>query len=162
MRSARGGLVLGVGAALVVAACSSDPQTRYQQEQAGSVAAGAVIGGLIGSTIGGGTGRVVATAAGAAVGGYVGNVIFKKNAKSPYEAEAFVKAMNGTRSGQRLTWVDPSTGENGWVEPTDTRRNTSNQVCRDFKRGLSVGGETVDQSQGTACQQKNGSWNIVS
>lgn len=142
-------------------ACSSDPQTRYQEEKAASVAAGAVIGGLLGSTIGGGAGRTAAIAAGAVAGGFVGNMLFKKNAKSPYEGQAFVRAMNGTPSGQRLTWSDPSTGENGWVEPTDTRRNSKNQVCRDFRRGLSVGGETVDQTQGTACQESNGAWKIV-
>lgn len=34
---------------------------------------GAVIGGLLGNTIGGGRGRTVATAAGIGAGGYVGN-----------------------------------------------------------------------------------------
>ncbi|HEX8987503.1 MAG TPA: glycine zipper 2TM domain-containing protein [Rhodocyclaceae bacterium] len=38
---------------------------------------GALAGGLLGSTIGGGTGRTVATVAGAAAGGYAGNTIQK-------------------------------------------------------------------------------------
>lgn len=43
------------------------------------IGVGAVIGGLLGSQIGGGKGRTLATLAGAVGGGYVGNEIAKKN-----------------------------------------------------------------------------------
>src|SRR6202035_5931585 len=39
---------------------------------------GAVVGGLLGHEVGGGSGKVLATVAGAAAGGYAGNTIEKK------------------------------------------------------------------------------------
>jgi uncharacterized protein YcfJ len=54
-------------------------QTTYQQPapQANSpigIATGAVVGGLLGSQVGGGNGRTLATVAGAVGGGYLGNM----------------------------------------------------------------------------------------
>jgi uncharacterized protein YcfJ len=43
------------------------------------IGVGAVVGGLIGSQVGGGNGRTLATIAGAVGGGYVGNEIAKRN-----------------------------------------------------------------------------------
>ncbi len=43
------------------------------------IGVGAVVGGLLGSKIGGGNGRTLATIAGAVGGGYVGNEIAKQN-----------------------------------------------------------------------------------
>lgn len=47
------------------------------QNRIAGTAIGAVAGGLLGSTIGGGTGKKVATVAGAAAGGYAGNQVQK-------------------------------------------------------------------------------------
>lgn len=47
------------------------------EHRVAGTAIGAVAGGLLGSTIGGGTGRKVATVAGAAAGGYAGNQVQK-------------------------------------------------------------------------------------
>ena len=43
------------------------------------IGVGAVVGGLLGSQVGGGNGRTLATIAGAVGGGYVGNEIAKRN-----------------------------------------------------------------------------------
>jgi uncharacterized protein YcfJ len=43
------------------------------------IGVGAVLGGLVGSQIGGGNGKTLATIAGAVGGGYVGNEIAKRN-----------------------------------------------------------------------------------
>src|SRR6188508_1447844 len=80
--------------ALALAACATDPGTRTEQKNAGSVVAGAVVGGLVGNLFGGGTGKVLMTAAGAVAGGFVGNHIYKKNAKSEYEKDAAQRALN--------------------------------------------------------------------
>lgn len=62
-------------------ACQTPSNTHGSQSSmsefdciAGTVG-GAVIGGLLGSTIGGGRGRTVATAAGIGAGGYLGNSV---------------------------------------------------------------------------------------
>ncbi|MBK4733001.1 glycine zipper 2TM domain-containing protein [Noviherbaspirillum pedocola] len=43
------------------------------------IGVGAVVGGLLGSQVGGGTGKTLATIAGAVGGGYVGNEVAKRN-----------------------------------------------------------------------------------
>ena len=43
------------------------------------IGVGAVVGGLLGSQVGGGTGKTLATIAGAVGGGYLGNEVAKKN-----------------------------------------------------------------------------------
>lgn len=152
---------LVLATALAVSACATDPGTREQQKQAGAVVAGAVIGGLIGNQFGGGTGRAVMTVAGAAAGAWVGNKLFKTHAKSEYEKDAFRRALEGTPSGQRVTWSDARTGESGYVTPLNTRRMSDGRLCRDFDRGLLVNGQSVDQTRGTACKNSNGQWDAA-
>ncbi len=60
------------------------------------VVAGAVVGGLLGNQIGGGSGKTLATVGGAVGGGYAGNEIEKRTRKSvAYEVD--VKMENGER-----------------------------------------------------------------
>lgn len=59
------------------------PAPVYQQTSANSVSplgmgVGAVVGGLVGSRVGGGNGRTLATIAGAVGGGYLGNEVAKR------------------------------------------------------------------------------------
>ena len=147
--------------ALALAACASDPGTRTTQENTGSVVAGAVVGGLVGNLFGGGTGKVLMTAAGAVAGGFIGDRLYKKHADSEYEKDAAQRALNGAASGQRVTWADARTNESGYFVPTNTRQMSDGRVCRDFRRGLSVGGKEVDETTGTACKKSNGQWDMV-
>ena len=58
------------------------PTSTYQQQASNSpvgMGLGAVVGGLIGSQVGGGTGKTLATIAGAIGGGYLGNEVAKRN-----------------------------------------------------------------------------------
>jgi hypothetical protein len=52
------------------------PAARYSPI---GIGVGAVVGGLLGNQVGGGTGKTLATVAGAVGGGYVGNEIAKRN-----------------------------------------------------------------------------------
>jgi Glycine zipper 2TM domain len=52
------------------------PVARYSPI---GIGVGAVVGGLLGNQVGGGTGKTLATVAGAVGGGYVGNEIAKRN-----------------------------------------------------------------------------------
>lgn len=59
------------------------PAPVYQQPRANSISplgmgVGAVVGGLVGSQIGGGNGKTLATIAGAVGGGYLGNEVAKR------------------------------------------------------------------------------------
>lgn len=145
---------------LTLAACATDPGTRETQKQSGSVVAGAVVGGLVGNMFGGGTGRALMTAAGAVAGGFLGDHLYKKHAKSEYEKDAAQRALNQGASGQKITWSDPRTNESGYFVALNTKRMTDGRVCRDFRRGLSIGGESVDETTGTACKKSNGQWDV--
>ena len=153
--------VLCLALALGLGACATDPGTRTQQKQTGSVVAGAVIGGLVGNQFGGGTGRVLMTAAGAVAGGFLGDHLFKKHAKSEYEKDAAQRALNNAASGQKVTWSDSRTNESGYFVALNTKQMSDGRVCRDFRRGLTVGGEAVDETTGTACKKSNGQWDAV-
>ena len=153
--------ILVLSIALVLAACASDPGTRTQQKETASVVAGAVIGGLVGNQFGGGTGRALMTAAGAVAGGFIGDHLFKKHAKSEYEKDAAQRALNNAASGQKVTWTDSRTNESGYFVALNTKQMSDGRVCRDFRRGLSVGGTEVDETSGTACKKSNGQWDSV-
>jgi len=153
--------VLVLATALALTACASDPGTRESQKQGGSVVAGAVVGGLVGNMFGSGTGKVLMTAAGAVAGGFIGDRLYKKHADSEYEKDAAQRALNGAASGQKVTWTDSRTNESGYFVPLNTKQMSDGRVCRDFRRGLSVGGQSVDETTGTACKQSNGQWDTV-
>lgn len=70
------------------------------------VVAGAVVGGLLGNQVGGGSGKTLATVAGAVGGGYAGNEIEKRTRKAvAYEAE--VQMETGERQTFRFDTQPP-------------------------------------------------------
>lgn len=64
------------------------------------VVAGAVVGGLLGNQVGGGTGKTLATVAGAVGGGYAGNEIEKRTRKGT-SWEVDVRMENGEKKSFR-------------------------------------------------------------
>ena len=100
------------------------------------------------------------TAAGAVAGGFVGDRLYKRHAKSEYEKDAAQRALNQGASGQKVTWTDPRTQESGYFVALNTKRMSDGRLCRDFRRGLSVGGASVDETTGTACKKSSGEWDI--
>lgn len=57
---------------------SVNQETHKGKGGAAGVIGGALVGGLLGNQVGGGTGKTLATVGGAAAGGYVGNEVQKK------------------------------------------------------------------------------------
>ena len=146
---------------LSLVACATEPGARESQQHTGATVAGVVVGGLVGSAFGSGTGKVLMTAAGAVAGGFIGDHLYKKHADSEYEKDAAQRALNDAPSGQTVTWSDPRTHESGYFRPVKTHRTSDGRLCRDFERGLTVGGQEVDRTTGTACKQSNGQWDTV-
>lgn len=81
------------------------------------VVAGAVVGGLLGNQVGGGSGKTLATVAGAVGGGYAGNEIEKRTRKAAaYEVDVMMEsgerrsfsfeAQPSWRAGDRVRVVD--------------------------------------------------------
>lgn len=123
---------------------------------------GAVIGGVLGSQVGGGSGRLWATGAGAVLGGLAGSEIGKSldRADHAYMNQAYSKAMTAP-AGQNITWSNPDSGNSGSYNTIRTGRdNSTGTMCREYQQTIKVGGKT-QQGVGTACQNADGSWQIV-
>jgi surface antigen len=122
---------------------------------------GAALGGLLGSQIGGGTGKLIATSAGVLLGGFLGNEIGASLDKADQgqmvqaEQRAFVAPV-----GQQISWNNPQSGNSGIITPVRDGYDNAGKYCREFQQQVTVAGKK-QQAYGTACRQPDGSWQIV-
>ena len=118
------------------------------------MATGAILGGVVGHQIGGGSGQTVATIGGAALGAFVGSRVGRKmdNNDQRKTAEALEKSPND----RATTWRNPDTGQTYSVTPTHTYTSPSGP-CRDFTTTTQIDGHQ-EVVQGTACRQPDGTW----
>ncbi|MCL2468664.1 MAG: RT0821/Lpp0805 family surface protein [Alphaproteobacteria bacterium] len=151
-------LLAPLACVLLLSACQAD---NMGNKEAFGTLAGAGVGGLLGSQIGGGTGRVAATAAGVVIGGWLGNEI----GASLDSADR--AAMSGATSraytapiGQQIVWNNPQSGNSGTITPVRDGTAANGAFCREFQQTIIVGGQQ-QQAYGRACQQPDGSWKIV-
>jgi surface antigen len=121
---------------------------------------GAAGGALLGSQIGGGSGKLAATAAGTLVGALAGRQLAGylqgNDQQTAVQAEQTAVSRN-----EPIQWTNPETGNRGTIEPTRTYQGESGQTCREYQHTVYVGGR-AEQAHGTACQQPDGTWRIVS
>ncbi len=142
---------------MTLAACSEG------HNETGATLGGAAIGGLIGSQFGGrGGGNAAMTALGVVAGGLVGNSIGKKMDRADHDRmrEAEQRAY-GAPLNETIVWNNPSNGHSGTITPVRDGRRQSGEYCREFQSEINVGGQR-EKGYGTACQQPDGSWKIVS
>lgn len=139
-------------AALALSGCETAP-TKEEQ----GVLIGAIAGGLLGYQIGDGSGQVIATflgtVAGAAIGGSVGRSMDQTD-----QLYASV-ALENVRTGVPTAWVNPDTGHEYTITPTNTY-DSGTGPCREYTLNANIGGKP-EQIYGTACRQADGSWRIV-
>ncbi len=123
---------------------------------------GAVLGGLLGSQVGGGSGRLWATGAGVLLGAIVGSEIGRglDEVDKQQMAQTTEASLEHTKTGATSTWSNPDTGNSGTVTPTNTYQASSGEYCREYRQTVDVGGEE-QEAYGTACRQPDGSWKIV-
>jgi surface antigen len=121
---------------------------------------GAAAGGLLGSQIGGGSGKLAATAAGTLIGALAGNklggYLQGNDQRTATEAE-----QTAVSRGEPIQWTNSETGNRGTIEPTRTYKDQSGQTCREYQHTVYVGGR-AEQARGNACLQPDGTWRIVS
>ena len=140
--------------ACFLAACSTAPSKQDQ-----GVIIGAIAGGLLGNQVGGGSGRVLATIAGAVAGGAIGGSIGRTMDETDRINTAM--ALENVRTGVPSTWVNPDTGYEYVVTPTNTYDpDTGTGPCREYTMDATIGGKT-EQVYGTACRQADGSWQVA-
>ncbi|WHQ46434.1 MAG: RT0821/Lpp0805 family surface protein [Candidatus Midichloria sp.] len=122
---------------------------------------GAIVGGLLGSHIGGGTGNVAATTTGALAGGIMGHSIGDQLDHADIEAinRTQQKALEYAKTGQQVSWKNPDTGASGYVVPTKTYV-MHGQNCREYTQTVKIGGKT-QEAFGHACRREDGAWEII-
>lgn len=160
MRSTSFILAGAVAASLTLSGCQT--MNNMGTKQGAGTLGGAVLGGLAGSQVGDGSGRLWATGAGvllgALLGGEVGASLDK--ADMAYANQANSRAHSAP-IGQTVSWSNPETGNSGSVTPVNDYRAQSGRYCREYQQTIFVGGQQ-QTGYGTACQQPDGSWQIVS
>lgn len=117
---------------------------------------GGATGGLVGSQIGDGGERLVAVAAGTVIGMIVGGEI----GRSMDHADKLCvdQALEAAPDGTKIRWNDAD--RQYTVTPRNTQQNADGQYCREYQMDTQVGGRT-QQVVGRACRQPDGSWKIT-
>lgn len=130
-------------------------------KQTVGAAGGAVLGGLAGSQIGDGKGRLIATGVGTLAGLFLGSEIGKSldRADMAYANRAATTAHTAP-IGQQISWNNPESGNYGYVTPVNDGYTQSGQYCREYKQTIYVDGRQ-ETGYGTACKQSDGTWQIV-
>ena len=148
-----------LAAALILVGCTSD---AGEKQTVGTILGG-VGGAVAGAQFGSGGGRLAMTALGTLLGAYLGSEIGTSldKADQAHAQRAETQAHNAP-IGETIQWNNPDSGHSGSVTPVrDGTDSASGQYCREYQTTVTVGGETQD-AFGTACQQPDGSWKIVS
>ncbi len=153
-------LMTAMIASIGLAGCESFQGAGTKQTV--GAASGAVLGGILGSRVGNGNGQLWATGIGVLLGGLVGSEVGRSLDKADiaYANAANAKAHSAPL-GEEITWNNPETGNSGSVVTTRDGRNAENNYCREYQQTIYVGGKQ-ESGYGIACQQPDGSWQIVS
>ena len=154
---ARFGIVLVTSLGLM--ACAENAGRK----ETGGTVIGAVAGGLLGSTIGKGSGKVIAVGVGAVLGGIIGSEVGKSldRADRAHMHRTTQQSLETQNTGQSSTWRNPDSQHSGTVTPTRTYQRDDGRPCREFQQTVTIDGRT-ERAYGRACRQSDGSWKIVS
>ncbi len=146
-------------AGLALAGCNTTQ--GWGQKQTLGTGAGAVAGGLLGSQVGSGSGRLWATGAGVLLGALVGSEIGTSldRADRMYMAQAQNRVYSAP-IGETVTWNNPESGHQGTYTAVRDGTSSTGRYCREYQQTVTVGGQQ-QSAYGTACQQPDGSWEIV-
>lgn len=153
------GLLMSVLALFAFTGCETIAQGG-DKEKIGGVS-GAVIGGILGSKVGGGSGEKWATGAGVLVGAILGSELGRSLDKADmiYANQANTQAHSAP-VGETINWSNPESGNSGAVTPVRDGYSSVGRYCREYQQRITVGGRD-ETAYGTACQQPDGSWEII-
>ena len=154
-------MLLGLMVASVTLAGCESMQGAGTKQKVGA-ATGAVVGGILGSKVGKGNGQLWATGIGVLLGTLVGSEAGRSLDKADiaYANQANHQAHSAP-IGEAITWNNPETGNSGAVTPVRDGNDNGGRYCREYQQTIYVGGQQ-ETGYGIACQQPDGSWEIVS
>jgi len=142
-------------ASLALSACLTGC-AQINNEGVGTVTGG-VVGGLLGSQFGGGSGRVLAAGGGALLGAYLGGNIGRTMDR--LDRLEMQRALETAPVGRAVTWKNPDNGNSYTVKPTKTYY-ANQQPCREYTTHALIGGKS-QEIYGKACRKADGSWKVV-
>lgn len=152
-------LLTGLAAAsLALTACQTE---GWGEKEGFGTVGGAVLGGLAGSQIGSGSGQLWATGAGVLLGALVGSEVGKSldRADQMYmqqaQRQAYTKPV-----GETVSWSNPESGNSGTYTPTREGTSSTGRHCREYEQTIYIGGK-AETGVGTACQNPDGTWDII-
>ena len=149
------------GVLAVLAALGGCQNWQYGEKETAGTVIGGVGGAVLGSQVGHGSTRLVATAAGTLLGAWIGNSVGKSldRADQQYATQTANSALERYPDGQASTWKNPNSGHSGSTTPTRTYQ-TADGPCREYQTSVVIDGRT-QSAYGTACRQPDGSWKVV-
>ncbi|HEV7369042.1 RT0821/Lpp0805 family surface protein [Arenibaculum sp.] len=143
--------------ALSLGACAQDGTGGIDSGTIGTIG-GAAGGALLGSQIGSGTGQLAATAAGTLIGALAGREIAGRLAPAE-QRQAVAAERTALTRNEEIAWSNPESGRRGVIEPVRTYEQNG-RLCREYVHTVYIGGQ-AEMARGTACQQPDGTWQIV-
>ncbi|HXV22742.1 MAG TPA: RT0821/Lpp0805 family surface protein [Alphaproteobacteria bacterium] len=145
-------------AALALGGCQS---WEYGEKETAGTVIGGVGGAVLGSQVGDGSTRLVATAAGTLIGAWIGNEVGKSldRADQQHAERSANAALERNPDGQATTWTNPNTGHAGATTPVRTYE-TAQGPCREYQTSVVIDGRT-QTAYGTACREPDGTWRVV-
>lgn len=146
---------------LVAGLALSGCETLGGNKQTVGTLGGAAAGGLLGSQVGGGSGRLYAVGIGTLLGALVGSEVGRSLDKADMVyAQRANQQAHSAPIGKSIAWNNPETGNSGSVTPTRDGYADSGEYCREYQQTIYVGGQQ-ETGYGTACRQPDGTWKIV-
>jgi len=126
------------------------------REMIGRILGGAT-GGLVGAQVSDSSNRLLAVAAGTVVGALIGGEIGHEMDRS--DKLCVDQTLEHAPDGTKIHWNDGN--QQYTVTPEKTEQNSNGQYCREYTMQSNVSGQNK-QVYGKACRQPDGSWRIVS
>ncbi|KAA5606055.1 glycine zipper 2TM domain-containing protein [Roseospira marina] len=159
-RSTAAVLAVSLLAGPALTACQS---AQNNPKQTVGTLGGAALGGLLGSQFGGSSGWTMAATGlgvllGAAVGSELGRSLDETDRQQMRQAsqQAYTAPV-----GQTINWNNPQSGNSGTITPIRSGQTNTGQYCRQFRTTVTIDGR-LEEATGTACQQPDGTWQILS
>ena len=147
--------IISISIILSLVSCATKEQ--------GGAGIGAATGAMFGAILGEKSGNAFMGATiGTIFGGIAGSAIGRKLDENDKKLmnNATEEALENTKSGQKIAWRNPDSGNEGYIKPVKTYR-VKESYCREFIQEAIVGGEKV-KVYGKACRKPDGQWKIIS
>jgi surface antigen len=155
-------IALAALAVVFITGCAQQGQQPQVTKRDIGALSGAIIGGILGSEVGGGSGQLWATGAGAIIGSVIGSEIGKSldQADQMY-AERALEQAHSAPIGETIAWNNPESGHRGSFTPLrEGSRPTTQSTCREYETTIYIEGR-AETGTGIACQQPDGTWAIT-